>query len=228
PHRTTLKDLVRTTLAAGEPGALGELVAVIDRSAVGLAELHASGAAATQTLSWTEELAEVREVIDRLAILVPSLDGTAAGLLADLEQIAAAAPPQPAVPAHGSFRPAQVVVHGGGIGFIDFDSFCMTEPARDAALFCAALRDTALRALRSRGDAVDDDRAHLALADELCQGFLAAYDAAAPLSAPRVALWETLDVLTAVLHCWTKVKFERLPYRMALLEHRLQRGLGGW
>jgi aminoglycoside phosphotransferase (APT) family kinase protein len=223
PHDTTFKELLRTTFAAGATDPVPMLRPIVERTALGLAELHRSGAEATNARSWEDELGEVREVGDRLASLVPSLGATASGLLSQLEHHAAVRPPQPPVPSHGSFRPAQVVIDGGGgVGFIDFDSFCTAEPAHDVALFCASLRDTGLRALLER----DDDRpGHLALLDELCDAFVAAYRSAAPLSTIRVALWETLDVLTAVQHCWTKVKFDRLGYRTALLEHRLARGV---
>jgi hypothetical protein len=42
------------------------------------------------------------------------------------------------------------------------------------------------------------------------------------VSRPRVLLWETLDLLTAVLHAWTKVRSARVAPRLALLEHHVQ------
>jgi Ser/Thr protein kinase RdoA (MazF antagonist) len=143
-------------------------------------------------------------------------------LLDTIDRRIAATDEQQAVPSHGSFRPAQVVIgEHGAIGFIDFDSFCMAEPAADCALFCASLRDTGLRTLReARGGS---DAGHLARLDALTAAFLDAYAGMAPLSRERVELWEALDALTGVLHCWTKVKLGRLPYRLALLRHALDR-----
>jgi aminoglycoside phosphotransferase (APT) family kinase protein len=225
PHETTFKEALRTTLADAAADAVPRLRPILERAALGLAELHRSGALATSPRSWEDELREVREVADRLASLVPSTGGTAAGLLSQLERHAAGQSSPRAVPSHGSFRPAQVVVDADGrIGFIDFDSFCTSEPAHDVALFCSSLRDTGLRALLERSD---DSVGHLAVLDDLCDVFVAAYRSVAPVSPVRVALWETLDALTAVQHCWTKVKFDRLAYRMALLEHRLVRGVDG-
>jgi Ser/Thr protein kinase RdoA (MazF antagonist) len=222
PHETTFKEALRTTLADAAADPVSLLRPIVERIALGLAELHQSGAEATNALSWEDELEEVREVAERLALLVPSLGETASGLLSQLERHAGRSSPR-AVPSHGSFRPAQVVVDADGrIGFIDFDSFCTSEPAHDVALFCSSLRDTGLRALLERSD---DGVGHLAVLDDLCDVFVAAYRSVAPVSPVRVALWETLDVLTAVQHCWTKVKFDRLAYRMALLEHRLARGV---
>ncbi|MCA1708252.1 MAG: hypothetical protein LC808_35240, partial [Actinobacteria bacterium] len=59
--------------------------------------------------------------------------------------------------------------------------------------------------------------------DELCGTFLDAYREQAEISAERVALWEALDLLTNVLHNWTKVRPERLDGTMMVLERHLDR-----
>jgi Ser/Thr protein kinase RdoA (MazF antagonist) len=217
-HHTTLKAMVRESIGGGARDT-GALVSALRRTGCGLAELHACGVHPPDERSWADERREVGEVADRLAMLVPSLDGAVTGLLETLDRRMAAAGAPPAVPSHGSFRPAQVVVgEHGAIGFIDFDSFCRAEPAADCALFCSSLRDTGLRALREHGGG--DDRARL---DALADAFLDAYADMAPVSRERVALWEVLDALTGVLHCWTKAKLGRLPYRLVLLRHALHR-----
>jgi Ser/Thr protein kinase RdoA (MazF antagonist) len=221
PHRTTLKAMLRECLGTGggDPAAL---VAALRRSGRGLAELHACSVQPLDERSWTAERAEVSEIVDRLAVLAPSLDGAVAGLLDTLDRRIAAAAEQPAVPSHGSFRPAQVLVgEHGAIGFIDFDSFCLAEPAADCALFCSSLRDTGLRTLReARGG---DDATQRARLDALAAAFLDAYADTAPVCRERVELWEALDAVTGVLHCWTKAKLGRLPYRLTLLRHALDR-----
>jgi hypothetical protein len=55
--------------------------------------------------------------------------------------------------------------------------------------------------------------------DQLCDGFLVAYQGHAPVTAERVVLWETTDLLTALLHAWTKVRTARVGPRLALLRH---------
>jgi Ser/Thr protein kinase RdoA (MazF antagonist) len=217
PHRTTLKAMVREAAGAGDAGALAR---ALRRTGRGLAELHACGVRPPDERSWADERREVGEVVDRLAALAPSLEGAVSGLLDGLDGRMAAVAAPSAAPSHGSFRPAQVVVDGdGAIGFIDFDSFCLAEPAADCALFCSSLRDTGLRALRELGGGAGD-RAWL---DGLAAEFLDAYAEVAPVSRERIALWEVLDALTGVLHCWTKAKLGRLPYRLALLRHALHR-----
>ena len=37
----------------------------------------------------------------------------------------------------------------------------------------------------------------------------------------RVLLWETCDLITGMLHAWTKVRLARLEPRLALLQHQL-------
>jgi hypothetical protein len=62
---------------------------------------------------------------------------------------------------------------------------------------------------------------HLRLLDQLCDEFLAAYRRHAPVTTERVVLWETTDLLTAVLHTWTKVRTARVGPRLAVLRHGL-------
>lgn len=47
---------------------------------------------------------------------------------------------------HGTFNPEQVLIDGERIGFIDFDDYCMAEPALDVGLFRSAIKDTGMNA----------------------------------------------------------------------------------
>jgi len=207
----TLKELLVDTLA-GRDGQ-GEANSYLAKTAAGLAELHRSGAPSAERATWEDELAEVRQVLGRLTGFLPELDGAADPFLADVERLAARVPADPAVPAHRSFRPAQVLLHHGEIGFIDFDGFCHAEPALDVALFRATVRDLGMGALPP---AMPPD-VRLVRLDELCEAFLVGYEALAPVSRERVALWETLDLFTNVLHSWTKAKPARLAHAVTLL-----------
>ena len=44
-----------------------------------------------------------------------------------------------------------------------------------------------------------------------------------PVSRERVLLWETCDLLTAMLHAWTKVRLLRIDPRMTVLKHHLEK-----
>jgi Ser/Thr protein kinase RdoA (MazF antagonist) len=225
PHERTLKELLSHSLRAPTPETMDVLVSYLGKTARGLAHFHACRARLSPIVTWEDELADVRSQLLRLSAVIPELTGTAAPLLVRLEALARAHPADPLRPAHRSFRPAQVLLSRDAIGFIDFDGVCRAEPAIDVALFRAVVKDIGLQALedvnpnQKAGQARSE---HLAQLEELCEGFSLAYEAVAPISRPRVALWEALDLLTLVLHSWTKVKFDRLGYRMALLRHHLR------
>jgi Phosphotransferase enzyme family len=224
----TLKELIRSALRDGTPEALEQLYQYMRMTAAGLAALHQSGAYHGETATWADEISEIREVIEQLGLSAPELVDAAAPLLRRLEQLDAQYPADPAVPTHRSFRPAQVLIHKGKIGFIDFDGFCQAEPALDVALFCATIKDIGLNTSPS-GEEKEFQypsdtalQARLTQVDAISEVFLTEYERLAPISRQRVALWETLDILTDVLHCWTKVKPQRLANMMALLERHLR------
>jgi hypothetical protein len=225
PEERTLKDLAREALTDAmtepSPGSLDELREMLARTAAALAALHGSGARYGRSATWEEELAEVREVVARLATSVPHIGTAADPLLSRLEAVHSSVPADPLVSAHHDFRPAQVLLHEGRIGFIDFDGACSAEPALDLGRFRAKLRDIGISAFCASGRPLLGDplEHHLRLLDELCDGFLAAYQLHAPVTAERVALWELTDLLTALLHAWTKVRTARVEPRLAVLLH---------
>jgi phosphotransferase family enzyme len=225
----TLQDLIRSALRAGTPEALAELNEFMRKAAVGLVELHRARVGIGETRVWEDEFTEVQDDVDRLAAAAPQLEGAAAPLLARLYALASEHPADPPVPTHGTFRPAQVLLHKGRIGFIDFDGFCQAEPALDLALFLGKIRDIGLSA--SEADEEDEDSepvdratllALLEQTESISETFLSEYERHLPVSRQRIALWAALNLLTLVLHCWTKVKPERLDINMLLLERHLQ------
>jgi Phosphotransferase enzyme family len=221
----TLQELIASALRAGTPEALDQLYGSLRQTAEGLAELHRSEVRFGAVRTWEDELAEVRSVVDDLASAIPWIAAAATPLLERLEATATKQPADSIMTVHGTFRPGQVLLHKADIGFIDFDSFCQAEPALDLALFLRRTKDIALGVLNE--DASTEQAARAALltqAEAVCEVFLSAYEARVPVSRQRVALWEALDLFTLVLHCWTKVKPERLNNSMLALERHL-RGL---
>lgn len=219
PQDRTLKELLQDTFTPQEERAPDELKRFLEKTARGLVELHQSGARSAESATWEEELAEVRGVLGRLTGAVPSLEGAADPFLGDVERLGTGTPADGRVAGHRSFRPAQVLLHGDDIGFIDFDGFCSAEPALDVALFRATARDLAMSVMPSDTPV----EARLDRIDDLCEFFLASYEAHAPISRVRVALWEILDLFTNVLHSWTKAKPARLVNALTLLRHESAR-----
>jgi Ser/Thr protein kinase RdoA (MazF antagonist) len=205
----TLKEQIVQTLAAGTPSSRDELSVTVRAAAAGLAALHACGVTHGELVTWEDELAEVREVAERIAALAPEVSGAADSVLERLVDLAVSVPSDQPRAAHRSFRPAQVLISCGAIGFIDFDGFCQAEPALDVALF-----RTTVKLLGWKPE-------HIADLTEIADEFLAEYSRHIDVSPVRVALWESLDLLTQVLHCWTKVKPEKLADAMAAIEHQL-------
>ena len=151
-------------------------------------------------------------MIDRLALTVPELEGAAEPLLERLTEMALEYPADPIVPAHHDFRPAQVLLHQGCLGFIDFDGASMAEPALDLGRFRAKLRDIGISSLIYTGQPLSGQPLadNLALLDGLCEDFLAAYLEHGQVSRQRVLMWETCDLVTGMLHAWTKVRLVRV------------------
>ncbi len=117
----TLKDLIRRTLQTGSSQDMDELKYFMRKTAAGLAELHRSNVRIGRDWVWSDEVAEIQDRIDRLSTAVPSLTLSADALISRLNLIASETSADPLVPTHGSFRPAQVLLYEGNIGFIDFD-----------------------------------------------------------------------------------------------------------
>jgi hypothetical protein len=224
PGERTLKELARLALADGSPDALTELRADLGKTARGLAALHQSGARYGRVATLAGELDEVREVVNRLSHTLPDVTAAAAPLLHRLEILDAALPADPLVSAHHDFRPAQVLINNGRVGFIDFDGAGMAEPALDLGRFRAKLRDIGVSTPAPGGRPLGGTSLakRLATVDGLCEHFLAAYQNHATATPARVVLWEAVDLFTALLHAWTKVRLLRVGPRLTVLPDRLR------
>jgi hypothetical protein len=216
----TLKTLLENAFSSEDAPVWTEAEEMLRKTAVGLAELHQSGVSMGRSWTWEDELADVSRWMERLSVPLPELAAALDPLVERLKNLAAATPADATIPAHGTFRPAQVLIHQGKIGFIDFDSFCQSEPSMDLALFLAAVRNIGMastpKALQYQPDWA------LKRIDSLCETFLAEYDHQRPFSRQRLALWETLDIFTSVIHCWTKIKIDELSDALLLLDHSLK------
>ncbi|QWZ08033.1 phosphotransferase [Nocardioides panacis] len=226
PGDRLLKDLAREAIV--ETGdRLDAFRVQLTATARGLAAVHRSGASYGRTDTLEEELDKVREVVERLATSVPELAAAARPLVSRLTELAADTDPDPVVPSHHDFRPAQVLLDGDDVAFVDFDGACMAEPALDVGRFRAKLRDTGISAFGPDAPVPSPEwvEANLALVDDFCEQFLADYQRWTPVSRDRVLLWETCDLLTTLLHAWTKVRVARVEQRLTLLVHQI--GTGG-
>jgi aminoglycoside phosphotransferase (APT) family kinase protein len=206
--------------------AVDELDEYLAATAEGLAGLHQCGVTWGEPVTLEGEVAGIRALVEQLSGSVPELCGAAEPLLTRVLDLAAVHPAGSPRPSHGTFRPPQVLIHGGGVGFIDFDGFCQAEPALDVARFRAGIKDRGMRAHMAGADGAtprpEEISATLSALEAVCDGFLRHYEAVAPVSRERVVLWETLDLLTQVLHAWTRPSSSRLFARMLMLDEQLR------
>jgi aminoglycoside phosphotransferase (APT) family kinase protein len=200
---------------------------ILRKTAVGLAELHRSNVNIGQPVTWADELAEVQEQVRQLAAVFPHLKPAADLFLERLCQLEAETPAGPLVPSHGTFRPAQVLLYKGEISFIDFDSFCQSEPARDLAFFLSTLRMIGLTPSsfdhgKDPAQTIANEatwQARFAFLSSICDRFLEVYEQHHPVSRQRVALWEALNLFYTAMRGWAKVKVDETAYLVKLLDN---------
>jgi hypothetical protein len=229
----TLKEMTVMAVKTGTIESYDELTEAMRKTARGLAELHKSGTKLNTFYGWEDDEEQTRESIQDLSVSIPQLAAAGLPFLERLDSMETSSQPDPRVPSHGTFRPAQVLMYGREIGFIDFDSCCMAEPAKDLGLFlCAFLRAGMATVKFDDDDALEvsaeplDDAARLARFEwllSLSEKFLDEYEKSyRPVNRQRVALFEALEIFILILHAWTKVKTRELKDIMYLFEHFLQ------
>lgn len=225
----TLADLFLSALDAGTPEAIEALNEAMRKTAMGLAELHRSGVKIGQAETWEDEMAEVQAQMVQLSTVFPNLSSAAGSFLERISRLEAAALRDPLVPSHGTFRPVQVLLNKGEVSFIDFDSFCQSEPARDLAMFLSSLMTLGLTLSsfdkgKSSDQTIADPanwEARFEQVSSVCEQFLDVYQQLQPVSRQRVALWEALNLFYYVLSGWMKVKVSEISFLVKLLDRFL-------
>lgn len=225
----TLKQLTVMAVKAGTTEAMAELTDAMCKTARGLAELHKSGVELDKVYGWENDEEQVRESIDELTLSVPQLGPAAHPLVERLSHLESNSQPDPLVPSHGTFRPAQVLMYQGEIGFIDFDSCCKAEPAKDLGLFLCAFLRAGMATVKFDDIEVNSEvldaaarRARFEQLIAVSEKFLDEYERySMPVNRQRVALFEALELFILILHAWTKIKVRELNDIMFVLEHFL-------
>ena len=225
----TLADLFMSVLYAETPALMGTLNEAMQKTAKGLAALHRSGVKIGNVSTWEDEMAEVQAQVMQLSAVFPNLSSSARPFLERISQLEAATPHDPLVPSHGTFRPVQVLLYKDEISFIDFDSFCQSEPARDVGMFLSSLMTLGLT-LSSHDEDMPSDQtianpAHWEARFEqvflICEQFLNSYQQFHTVSRQRVALWQALNLFYYVLSGWMKVKADEISFLVKLLDRFL-------
>ncbi len=131
-----------TTLLAERGG-----VRLAGRIAEAIHKLHCAGIAPSRRHSMQDELRILRERIESVARANPRWSARLGRILAACARLAASVPDPVPCGIHRDFYPDQVLVDGDRLSIVDFDLFCMGDPALDAGNFAAHLTEQALRTL---------------------------------------------------------------------------------
>ena len=119
---------------------------VVRRAARALAELHTSGldTGGLSRRTGAEEAGKAAKRADLLERYVPQLAAQARPIIDTLCDTLQALPTEVLRPGHGSYKSSQLMVRGGDVFLVDFDQFCLADPALDVGYFLAYLRPAGL------------------------------------------------------------------------------------
>ena len=135
----------RSGLHVVHPGA-EDAFDVVRRAARALAELHTSGVdlPGLELRTATDEAGKAAKRAALLEQYVPELGSQVRQVSAALRDTLAALPADTVRPAHGSYKSSQLLVRNGAVFLVDFDQFCLADPALDVGYFLAYLRPAGL------------------------------------------------------------------------------------
>jgi aminoglycoside phosphotransferase (APT) family kinase protein len=135
----------RSGLHVVHPGAT-DAFEVVRRSARALAELHTSdldtGELTTRT--GADEAGKAAKRATLIEGYVPELAPEVRRTAGELCDALAALPSDTLRPGHGSYKLSQLLVRAGEVFLVDFDQFCLADPALDVGYFLAYLRPAGL------------------------------------------------------------------------------------
>ena len=136
----------RSGLDVVHPGIRRTRLDVVRRAARALAELHTSGLD-TGDLSRRTGVEEAGKAAKRARLIeqyVPELAPVVREVTDALCATLAGLPADTLRPGHGSYKPSQLMVRDGAVFLVDFDQFCLADPALDVGYFLAYLRPAGL------------------------------------------------------------------------------------
>jgi hypothetical protein len=166
-----------------------------------LAKLHNLKVSSPETCTYADEIGSLRTFVSALTTYQPKMAAELEQLASVLEHRFATFEPTPTRMVHGDFHPDHIFVGRDFITVIDFERFCLSDPARDLGSFIAHMRTTACFCGRGL-DAVNHE----------IGAFLGSYFSAVPFiegitTAQRIAPYVALSSLEALYYvaCVLKV-----------------------
>jgi aminoglycoside phosphotransferase (APT) family kinase protein len=165
-----------------------------------LAKLHNIPVMPPRVCTYNDERASLRMFVAALKSDQPQLDDELQRYAASAEQCFDRFQDVRATHVHGDFHPDHIYVSSNTITVIDFERFCIGDPARDLGSFVAHMRTTA----HSIGKSVDS-------ANQEILAFLESYfngvsEAQANLTSPRIAPYAALSSFEALYYVASVLK----------------------
>jgi Ser/Thr protein kinase RdoA (MazF antagonist) len=165
-----------------------------------LAKLHNLEVSSPQMCTYETEIASLRTFVAALRVDQPNLAAELQQRATTIERAFASFKGVPATMVHGDFHPDHIFVYGDSVTVIDFERFCVTDPARDLGSFIAHVHTMACLSGRSPH-----------AANHEADAFLASYLSAAPLIqrteiARRITPYVALAALEALYYVASVLK----------------------
>lgn len=140
---------LRPQLLRGRGGAITEVVIpkeALSLTAIALARLHTSSVRPAETAPRTGAK-EAKRARDRATLIAGHSTAQAEEVQRLAQQLATrleTLQPDAYRPAHGGFKASQLLFHSHQVFVVDFDGFCLADPALDVGYFLAYLRPSGL------------------------------------------------------------------------------------
>jgi hypothetical protein len=140
---------LRPKMEKGKGGEITELVIPTEElwlTAIALARLHTSAVRPNEKTPRTGAK-EAKRARDRASLIAGHNPWQAEEVLRLAEQLASrleTLEPDTYMPAHGGFKASQLLFHSHKVFVVDFDGFCLADPALDVGYFLAYLRPSGL------------------------------------------------------------------------------------
>jgi aminoglycoside phosphotransferase (APT) family kinase protein len=169
-------------------------------------KIHSAGIPTDRQHTSDDELRILHECLPTVAELRPELRPRIDSLLAGCDRLARQIPETKLCGIHRDFYPAQVIVHRKRLYLLDFDLFCLGDPALDIGNFVGHMTELAVRTF-------NDAEALRPLEQLLAERFL-------ELSGEhRRFSVEAYTLLTLVRHVYLSTQFaDRAQFTKALLD----------
>lgn len=124
-------------------------VALARRIAEAMNKLHSAAVPTEKAHSIDDELRILRDCLAHVGRLRPEWSERLERLMSDCERLAGTIPAPVPRGIHRDFYASQVIVDGSRLWLIDFDLYCLGDPALDAGNFIGHITEQALREHRS-------------------------------------------------------------------------------